>query len=116
MKNSHPFARKISNSLKSERRYIHYSFLTSSTLRLIGTNLKSQLKDPECLGHSALAFQRNRITIRTKEYRLIVHKGGFVELYNFSDISGVSVNQAKEKPEVVHALTKQLKKRFNWEH
>jgi iduronate 2-sulfatase len=81
-----------------------------------GTNLKSQLKDPECLGHSALAFQRNRITIRTKEYRLIVHKGGFVELYNFSDISGVSVNQAKEKPEVVHALTKQLKKRYNWVH
>ena len=81
-----------------------------------GTNLKPQLKDPDYKGHTALGFQRNRVTIRTKEYRLILHKGGFKELYVFSDSGGVSINQAKDRPEVVHALTKQLKKRFNWEY
>jgi iduronate 2-sulfatase len=77
-----------------------------------GTNLNTQLKDPGSLGHSALAFQRNRITIRNKQYRLIVHKSGFRELYDFSDPNNVSINRAQELPEVVNALEEQLNQRL----
>ena len=77
-----------------------------------GTNLNTQLKDPGSQGHSALAFQRNRITIRNKQYRLIVHKNGFRELYDFSDPNNVSINRAQELPEMVNALEEQLNQRL----
>ena len=77
-----------------------------------GTNLNTQLKDPGSQGHSALAFQRNRMTIRNKQYRLIVHKSGFRELYDFSDPNKVSINRAQELPEMVNALEEQLNQRL----
>ena len=77
-----------------------------------GKNLKPQLDDPELLGHSAIGFQNNRKTIRTKNHRLILHNNGYAELYDFSNTKSPGINRAQDFPNIVLQMTEQLNERL----
>jgi iduronate 2-sulfatase len=74
-----------------------------------GVSLKAISALTDTLGHAALAYTGNAKTIRTKTHRLILHKDGFVELYDLTSPEKETRNIADEHPDVVVALTKKLK-------
>ncbi len=55
---------------------------------LDGRSLIPILKNPDAKGHSAFAYKRGAQTIRTDTHRLIVHKGGELELYDHECYEG----------------------------
>lgn len=78
---------------------------------LEGTSLVPMLEKPETAGHVAIAYRGGNLTIRTSDYRLIQHRKGAVELYDFTDPSLAGKNVAAENPEIVSKLAAQLKTR-----
>lgn len=80
---------------------------TPNTLH--GTSLKAQLEDPNTAGRHAISYKGETHTIRTNDYRLILHKDGYAELY---DVNGsAQKNLAKEQPDKVKELSEILKSR-----
>jgi len=83
---------------------------------LDGVSLLPQLKNPQEPGHTAVAYQNSRETIRTSRYRLIRHygRGGttHIELYDHQSEEGETSNLASELPEVKARLLKQLAERL----
>lgn len=74
-----------------------------------GVSLKSILENPHAEGHSAFAYIKDALTIRTKTHRLILHKDGFVELYDHAVEENETINVADKYPVLVQELTKALK-------
>ena len=73
-----------------------------------GTSLKELLVVPSADGHNAIAYNNNASTIRTSTHRMILHKDGFVELYDHTTIEKETKNIAKEHPELVKQLKNKL--------
>jgi len=73
-----------------------------------GTSLKELLVDPSADDHNAIAYNNNASTIRTSTHRMILHKDGFVELYDHTTIEKETKNIAKEHPELVKELKNKL--------
>lgn len=69
-----------------------------------GKSLKGILNNLNISGHSAVAYKSNASTIRTRTHRMILHKDGFVELYNHTTKEKETKNIAKEFPEIVEKL------------
>ncbi len=76
-----------------------------------GVSLRSILLDPSSAGHMAFAYKNKASTIRTATHRLILHKDGFVELYNHQSLDKETVNVADQNQELVDELKKKLKER-----
>ena len=74
-----------------------------------GRSLRPQLEDPEAIGHLAVSYWGRAKTIRTDAHRLILHHDGYAELYDHRTVEKETKNLAKEKPELVQKLSKQLK-------
>ncbi|MCP3694634.1 MAG: sulfatase [Planctomycetaceae bacterium] len=79
---------------------------------LDGVSLLPLLKDPSGKGHVAIAYRSKAQTIRTDTHRLIVHRGGFAELYDHTTRAGETKNVAENNPVLVKELEQQLKKRL----
>ena len=83
-------------------------------LDLEGKSLKAILNNPETPGKpAAYSYQRNRISMRTERYRLIVHveKGtSTIALYDHHVDPYETRNIAEERPEIVERLMPLLKK------
>ena len=77
-----------------------------------GTSLVSLLKDPSAVGHPAFSYTRVAQTVRTDSHRLILHKDGFVELYDHGSPAGETKNIASSKPELVQELVSKLRHRL----
>lgn len=77
-----------------------------------GVSLKPVLKDPAAAGHPAVSYGGKGRTIRTDRYRLIVHKGGDVELYDHKASVSETENRAKDDAEVVEELKKALEEKL----
>ncbi|QDU61435.1 Arylsulfatase [Planctomycetes bacterium Pan216] len=77
-----------------------------------GTSLRPMLDDPGTAGHFAYAYKNNASTVRTPTHRLIVHKNGHAELYDHTSPEKETRNIAKDHPELVAKLTKQLEQRL----
>lgn len=73
-----------------------------------GVSLKNVLEKRDTIGHSALAYKQGALTLRTKTHRLILHKDGFVELYDHTTPEKETKNIAHEHQELVEELTKEL--------
>lgn len=74
-----------------------------------GVSLKNVLENPvTSTGHSAFAYWNDTRTLRTKTYRLILHKDGFVELYDLSSVEKETKNIVDENPDLVERLKKEL--------
>ncbi|MEM1443423.1 MAG: sulfatase [Verrucomicrobiota bacterium] len=61
-------------------------------------------------GRPAIAYRKQNSTIRTDQYRMILHPD-HVELYDHQSDAGETLNVAEKRPEVVKELTAILKER-----
>jgi iduronate 2-sulfatase len=77
-----------------------------------GKSLLPILNSPDAGGHSAISYFRNADTIRTEDYRLIVHKKGYLELYDHRTEDAETKNLAATNTEIVEELTRQLRDRL----
>ncbi len=75
-----------------------------------GVSLKSVLNSPSAPGHDAVSYA-SATTIRSGDYRLILHPKNEVELYD--QTSSDLKNIAKENPAIVETLSKKLKMRLS---
>ncbi|MEM6278753.1 MAG: sulfatase [Verrucomicrobiota bacterium] len=66
--------------------------------------------DGEEKGRSAISYRGENATIRTDQYRMILHRD-HVELYDHGSEAGETLNVAEKRPEVVEELTAILKQR-----
>ena len=73
-----------------------------------GRSLKPQLQNPKTAGRGAISYRGGGATLRVKTHRLIVHKSGYVELYDHSSQEKETQNIAESNPELVMTLAKQL--------
>lgn len=77
---------------------------------LVGrSSLLLQINDPSIPGHSAIAYNNKGKTIRTENYRLILHNDGYAELYDHRTSDAETNNLATIYPEIVSQLREQLK-------
>ncbi len=77
-----------------------------------GVSLRPILEIPNSPGHAAISyFTGLRRTIRTNTHRLIVHRDGYVELYDHTSPEKETLNVAKDNPEIVRELLAQLNRR-----
>lgn len=77
----------------------------------VGISLHKLVKDGKSLTKPAFAYSPSAKTIKTKEYRLILHNDGYVELYNHKNDLLETDNVAKENSDIVKNLIAQLEKR-----
>ncbi len=73
-----------------------------------GKSLVPLLKNPAGAGHEAVSYLAEAKTIRTDQYRLIVHKSGEVELYDHASPANETMNVAGSHPKVVSELKARL--------
>lgn len=82
---------------------------------LDGKSLVSQFGTPSELDGAAVSYRGDARTIRTRTHRLILHKDGFVELYDHTSPEKETRNIAENNPEFVSELERQLEKRLGSE-
>ncbi|WP_052143649.1 sulfatase [Wocania ichthyoenteri] len=73
-----------------------------------GVSLKKVLEEKDSVGHIALAYNNYAATLRTLTHRLVLHKDGFVELYDHSTNEKETNNIAYDYPELVEKLKQEL--------
>ena len=69
-----------------------------------GVSLKEILENPSTTGHLALAYKNGVTTIRSPTHRLLLHKDGFVELYDHTSAENETKNVADKNPDLVEEL------------
>lgn len=78
-----------------------------------GESLRPLLDNPSANGHAAISYHGNAKTIRTDSHRLILHKDGYVELYDHSSSAGENKNLADTSQKLVQNLVGLLNERLN---
>ena len=73
-----------------------------------GTSLKNILMKKDTIGHSALSYKQGATTLRTVTHRLVLHKDGFVELYDHLSSEKETKNIADTNPTLVKDLIQNL--------
>jgi iduronate 2-sulfatase len=61
---------------------------------------------------TAISYSGNARTIRTDDHRLILHRDGYVELYDHISPAGETLNIAPSNPALVKQLTSELNRRL----
>lgn len=77
-----------------------------------GTSLQNILEDPQQEGHPVIAYKNDATTLRTTTHRMVVHKNGFVELYDHRTAAKETENIADEFPEIVNSLKQIMEAKF----
>lgn len=77
-----------------------------------GVSIVPILSSTDAPGHAAVSYFKNAQTIRTDTHRLVVHRGGHLELYDHSSDDSETTNVAKEYPEIARQLQDQLNQRL----
>lgn len=77
-----------------------------------GASLRPILEDPNSPGHPAISYAAGR-TIRTDTHRLIVHRDGYVELYDHTTAAKETENVAESNPDLVQQLMARLMERLS---
>lgn len=77
-----------------------------------GVSLRAILEKKDTTDHFALAYKRDVKTVRTATHRLVLHKDGFVELYDHTSKEKETSNISNNHPELVERLKKILEKGF----
>ena len=73
-----------------------------------GLSLKNILDKKDVVGHAALGYKNGASTLRTKTHRLVLHKDGFVELYDHTTVEKETNNIADKHLELVEKLKQEL--------
>lgn len=79
---------------------------------LDGQSLLPILADPKRSGGSAISYNEKTLTLRTPDYRLILHDDGAVELYDHRTPEGETRNLADAQPAVVGKLRPIIEERM----
>jgi iduronate 2-sulfatase len=79
---------------------------------LDGQSLLPILEDPQAPGHPSYAYTAQAKTLRTSSHRLILHRDGFVELYDHQQPDGETQNVAAQHMDRVAMLTRALNDRL----
>ena len=79
---------------------------------LDGQSLLPILEDPQIPGHPSYAYTAQARTLRTSSHRLILHRDGFVELYDHQQPDGETQNVAAQHMDRVAMLTRALNDRL----
>ncbi len=79
-----------------------------------GVSLNGILEYPNMIGHSAVAYKKDVLTIRTATHRMTLHKDGFVELYDHTTVENETKNVADKHPELVEELKNTLKDKMHY--
>ena len=80
---------------------------------LDGKSLLPIVTDPaKASGRSAVSYKSKEATIRSATHRLVAHKKGALELYDFTAEDGGSRNCAEQQPETTQLLLAELKQRL----
>ena len=77
-----------------------------------GISLKPQLENPNAPGHPAISYTGRAKTIRHRSHRMILHKDGFVELYDHSSAEKETKNIATGNESLIAQLTMLLTNRL----
>jgi iduronate 2-sulfatase len=77
-----------------------------------GASLRPILEDPNSAGQPAISYAAGR-TIRTDTHRLIVHRDGYVELYDHTTAAKETENVAESNPDLVQQLMARLMERLS---
>lgn len=77
-----------------------------------GTSLVPQLRQAPTLARAAVSYTQNARTIRNDQYRLILHRDGYCELYDHKSAKVETQNLAESHPQVVAQLREQLEQRW----
>ena len=73
-----------------------------------GVSLSPQLMDPNAPGHEAYSYNGKVVTIRTASHRMVVHKDGFMELYDHGSKEKETNNVAEQYPELCNQLKQSI--------
>ena len=73
-----------------------------------GLSLKNILDKKDVVGHAAVGYKNGASTLRTKTHRLVLHKDGFVELYDHTTVEKETNNIADKHLELVEKLKQEL--------
>jgi iduronate 2-sulfatase len=76
-----------------------------------GVSLKPILENPGATGHDAISYASAQ-TIRTDTHRLILHRDGYVELYDHTTPEGETKNVVAENSDLVAKMTAKMKERL----
>jgi iduronate 2-sulfatase len=77
-----------------------------------GHSLQYLMQDPNALGHAAIAYTPAARSIRNDTHRLVLHKDGFVELYDHGSEEKETLNRANQHPAIVEQLIRQLENKL----
>jgi iduronate 2-sulfatase len=78
-----------------------------------GTSLQYILEEPQQEGHPVIAYKNDATTLRTTTHRMVLHKDGYVELYDHRTAAKETKNIADQYPEVVHSLKQMMEAKLN---
>ncbi|MEM0964865.1 MAG: sulfatase [Verrucomicrobiota bacterium] len=78
---------------------------------LDGHSLVPQIEDPEVPGQSAVSYSGSQVTLRSDQYRLIIHKDGYTELYDHHSTDKETKNLAQIAPETVTQMALEIRER-----
>jgi len=78
-----------------------------------GISLQYLLEEPQQEGHPVIAYINDATTLRTKTHRMVLHKDGFVELYDHRTEANETKNIADQYPELIDSLKRVIKIKYN---
>ncbi|TWU35044.1 sulfatase [Novipirellula artificiosorum] len=78
-----------------------------------GKSLLPLLKQPDDVGHTAVAYRGSVGSLRTSRFRFNEHANGDTELYDHDSPLGESLNVADQYPEVIRDLSTQLQAKLS---
>ncbi|MEO1856364.1 MAG: sulfatase [Rubritalea sp.] len=78
-----------------------------------GQSMVQLMNNADKIDHLAVSYNARAATIRSATHRLIAHKNGALELYDFSAKDRGSINCAKQQPETAQLLIDKLKHHFS---
>lgn len=78
-----------------------------------GTSLQYILEEPQQEGHPVIAYKNDATTLRTTTHRMVLHKDGYVELYDHRTAAKETKNIADQYPEVVYSLKQMMEAKLN---
>lgn len=77
-----------------------------------GESLRPILESPDAPGHAAFSYTGSARSIRTETHRLIVHRDGYLELYDERTEEGETVNLADAQPDLAGTLRVRIEARL----
>ncbi len=78
-----------------------------------GVSLRDNLSDPTISGHPVFGYKPNAYTLRDERHRIVLHKDGYLELYDHQSFEKETQNIADLQPILMDSLLRKLEEKIN---